>query len=73
MNPDGSDQKWLTFNSAFDPDPAVSPDATKVAFTGDRSVDLDIWVLTSDGSGAPQLLTTNPSFDVQPSWSPDAP
>ena len=51
----------------------ASPDATEVAFTGDRSVDLDIWVLASDGSGAPQLLTTNPSFDVQPSWSPDAP
>ena len=52
---------------------AASPDATAVAFTGDRSADPDTWVLTSDDLGAPQLLTTNPGFDVQPSWSPDAP
>jgi Tol biopolymer transport system component len=71
MDQDGSGQKRLTFNTAFDFDPAISLDASKVAFSSDRSGDLDIWVMNSDTSGAPELLTTNSGFDVEPSWSPD--
>jgi hypothetical protein len=69
MNPDGSGQKRLTFNTAFDFDPAISPDGSKVAFFSDRSGDEDIWVMNADGSGATPL-TANRFVESDPAWSP---
>src|SRR5215210_2428634 len=36
MNPDGTDQKRLTNNAAFDFDTVLAPDGMKIAFTSDR-------------------------------------
>lgn len=47
-------------------DVAISPDATKVAFTYKG----DIYVVSSLGGKATQL-TTNKGFDSKPYWSPD--
>ena len=68
--PDGSGEKQLTNNSAFDGDPVWSHDGSKIAFTSDRDGNREIYVMNADGSGQ-KRLTTNPGIDENPSWSPD--
>jgi Tol biopolymer transport system component len=50
--------------------PQFSPDGRRVAFTSDRSGELEIWVADPDGSNAVQLTSMGavPGF---PRWSPD--
>lgn len=52
-------------------DPVYSPDGTRIAFTRAvlPSLQLTIWVMRADGSGATEL-TAGP-LDDQPAWSPD--
>ncbi|MBI3932910.1 MAG: S9 family peptidase [Acidobacteria bacterium] len=57
-------------------EPAVSPDARRVAFTSSR-VDLDanrrrtdLWIVGSDGAGA-RRLTAHEASDASAAWSPD--
>lgn len=74
MNPDGSNQTRLTFNTAFEADPRWSPDGSKIVFVSDRDggATQRIYVMNADGTN-PTLLTPN-SFgvgDFTPSWSPD--
>jgi Tol biopolymer transport system component/uncharacterized protein YkvS len=74
MNPDGTNQTRLTFNSAFEGGPRWSPDGTKIVFVSDRDGGgtQRIYVMNADGSN-PILLTPS-SFgvgDFDPSWSPD--
>ena len=70
--PDGSDLARLTDNQAFDGDPALSPDGTRVAFRsyrpGDRNT--QIYVMFADGSDA-QVLTDLRTGAGPPAWSPD--
>lgn len=49
---------------------AYSPDYSKIAFTSDRDLNEEIYVMNSDGS-APQRLTNNAARDYKPVWSPD--
>ena len=49
--------------------PVVSPDGKKIAFSGDRRGNFDIWVANIDGSDA-RNLTGTPSNDTAPCWSP---
>lgn len=42
----------------------------KIAFSSDRSGDVDIYVMDEDGRNVIQL-TKHPSSDVNPDWSPD--
>lgn len=65
MNPDGSGQTRLTFDSDEDTDPAWSPDGRRIAFTKRQQ----IFVMNADGSGATQL--TSQGFNENPAWSPD--
>jgi Tol biopolymer transport system component/actin-like ATPase involved in cell morphogenesis len=67
----------LTNDPANDADPAWSPDGTRIAFASQRNPDApqtpkdwDIYVVSAQG-GTPQRLTTDPSDDQDPSWSPD--
>jgi PKD repeat protein/lysophospholipase L1-like esterase len=74
MNPDGTQQTRLTFNSAQDSEPILSPDGTRVAFTSTRSGNLDIWVMNAAPESATNVarnLTQNAATDVDPTWSPD--
>ena len=50
--------------------PDFSPDGRRVAFTSDRSGEVEIWVADTNGSNAVRLTSMNahPGF---PRWSPD--
>jgi Tol biopolymer transport system component len=50
--------------------PAWSPDGTRIAYSSDRTGDIEIYVLTL-GSKEDLRLTTAPGRDAHPSWSPD--
>ena len=50
MNPDGSGQKRLTNNPAFDMSPSWSPDGKKIAFVSLRD-GYEIYVMNADGTG----------------------
>jgi Tol biopolymer transport system component len=53
-------------------DPEFSPDGRRIAFTSDRSGNLEIWVSDSGGSNAVQLTDFRGSRTAgAPRWSPD--
>jgi dipeptidyl aminopeptidase/acylaminoacyl peptidase len=58
-------------------DPQLSPDGKRVAYVvadvlkDENRTNADIWLVASDGSGAPRKLTSSPKRDASPRWSPD--
>ena len=56
MNPDGSDQTRLTFDSRSDQRPDISPDGRRIVFSSNRITetnptgDFEIFVMNADGS-----------------------
>jgi TolB protein len=74
MNPDGSDQRRLTYDPSFDLWPAWSPDGTRIAFIRSKSQGQngggDLWVMNADSTAAHQL-TNEGDINLHPSWSPD--
>lgn len=70
MNVDGTAARRLTFHSASDSDPDISPDGRLIVFTSDRDGDPDIYLMPIDG-GEPTKLTRNDSTDGWARWSPD--
>jgi Tol biopolymer transport system component len=46
-------------------------DGTKLAFTSDRDVNREIYVMNAQDGSNQTRLTMNPAFDFDPSWSPD--
>ena len=51
--------------------PRISPDGTRLAVViQDSRQDRDIWVLDFQ-RGIPERLTSDPSFDFEPAWTPD--
>ena len=65
MNPDGSNKKQLAKGAR----PSWSPDHLKIAYVSYVNK-YDIFTMNGDGSGVTQL-TSSPSEDQDPSWSPD--
>jgi Tol biopolymer transport system component len=76
MNPDGSDQTRLTFDSRNDRRPDISPSGREIVFSSNRITetnregDFEIFVMNSDGSDVRQL-TFNAADDSWPRWSPN--
>lgn len=79
MDPDGSNQRQLTFNTpGGNFTPLESPDGTRIAFSSARSGgNPEVWVMNADGSGE-QRLTTTPQlpgqqfvWSLHPTWSAD--
>lgn len=69
MNIDGTGQTKITTEAIYNMSYAVSPDGTKIAFTGDDG-DREIYVVNTDGGGLTNL-TNNLSQETNPAWSPD--
>jgi Tol biopolymer transport system component len=51
--------------------PQFSPDGRRIAFTSDRSGNIEIWVSDSDGSNSSQLTSFGGPAVSTPRWSPD--
>lgn len=72
-NADGSDERVLTNNAAFDGWPTWSPDGNHIAFASNRLGPANhgqIFVMSPDGSELRQVSTMPGSY-VQPFWSAD--
>lgn len=69
---DGSERN-VTNSRRQDTDPAWSPDGRRIAYVSSGTDgNLDIWILTLDGSVPLFRLTTNSAPDVSPDWAPGA-
>lgn len=60
----------LTFSPGLQGEPTWSPDGRMVAFSSDRTGNLDVWVQAIDG-GNPVQVTKAAEHDWQPDWSSD--
>ncbi len=80
MNADGSDERRLTNNPAYDMYPAWSPDGKYLAFDTQRDhyppvdqgagPEFEIHLMNTDGT-CDTRLTNNAFEDRFPNWSPD--
>jgi Tol biopolymer transport system component len=78
---DDEDPSRLHGDRTFKMRPTWSPDGTLIAFDGEDpdgepipetgGLTPQIWVMPSDGSTAPRMLTDDPGGALEPSWSPD--
>jgi TolB protein len=70
MNADGSNQRNLTQNEAWDNRPAWSPDGIHIAFTSNRLGEFnpEVFIMQADGSNVRQI-TTNANVN-EVIWSP---
>jgi Tol biopolymer transport system component len=65
-----NDAEQLTFDQSFLQYVDVTRDGKNVVYSSDRSGNLDLWLLPEEG-GEPRQLTTDPTPDWAPAWSPD--
>jgi tricorn protease len=62
-NSSGAHDKWARW----------SPDGSRIAFISDMSGEEELYVISTDGSGKPEQLTTGGhAMRYQPEWSPDS-
>ena len=69
MNDDGTDRKQLTFDNGDDISPTASPDGRFIVFASNRTGNLEIFRMNTDGSNLFQL--TRSQGAVSPAVSPD--
>jgi Tol biopolymer transport system component len=60
----------VTTSDAWEGDPAISPDGTRIAYASNESGNYDIYVVDAHG-GNPLRLTGDPAADIYPAWFPD--
>jgi TolB protein len=70
MRADGSRERALTSNPAFDDFPSFSPNGKRIAFDSGRSGNSDIFEMRADGSNE-HALTTGRRDEHDPNYSPD--
>ena len=56
MNPDGTEQEQLTFNSGINVFPSVSPDGKYILFSSFRQASIAIWRMDIDGRNQKRLV-----------------
>ena len=75
MDADGSNARQVTDNGAANFGPYFHPDGRRVIFStnagADRPMEFDLWLVDSEGTSEPERITSAPSFDGFPMWSPD--
>lgn len=78
MNPDGTDQTRITFDSRTDQQPDISPNGRQIVFCSTRITetnpegDLEIFVMDADGGNVRQLTFNGAGIgDFWPRWSPN--
>jgi TolB protein len=71
MNADGSDQRRLTFDPAYDAWPTWSPDGSQIAFTSDRGGSPGIYLMDADGGNVRPVTDDDGADSFWPEWSPD--
>jgi hypothetical protein len=77
MNPDGTDQRQLTFDPGDKSFPEWSPAGTRLLYAapgepagGTAGLGLDIFMINVDGTGITRVVSA-PGDDFAPAWSPD--
>lgn len=65
-----SEARWLSRGSAMDRQPAYSRDGQWIAFSSNRSGNLDVWAVNRE-SGAVVRLTDDANEDWDPGYTPD--
>lgn len=63
-------ERWLTRGNSSDRQPAYTPDGKNVLFTSNRSGNLDLWVITTDGGGV-RRVTDDGAEDWDAAFTPD--
>ncbi|MCU0585615.1 MAG: hypothetical protein MUC46_06045, partial [Desulfobacterales bacterium] len=63
--------RQVTSGLAWNSEPALSPDGTRIAFSSDISGNRDVFIIGVQG-GNPIQLTEDPASDWGPSWFPDS-
>ncbi|MGH9334428.1 MAG: TolB family protein, partial [Vicinamibacteria bacterium] len=70
----GANARVLTANDGDVKQPRWSPDGKWIAYLS-RAISgesgWDLWVVSSDGTGTPRQLTSEPLDEEDPRWSPD--
>ncbi len=72
LNADGTNQRDLTNDAAFDRYVRWSSDGKRVAFASDRGGNYQIWTMDADGSNLRQITHLDDRVVSFPVWSPDA-
>ena len=67
----GGQARSLTQDFAWNIQPTVSPDGTKIAFISDRGGISNIWVMNIDGTSLKQISDEKKNIIHSPKWSPD--
>lgn len=68
MNPDGSGQLRVTYDTATDVDPDFKPNGKAIVFTSNQTGNNDIFVMDQSGL---RNLTNNMAMDEWARWSPN--
>ncbi len=63
-------EKWLTRGNSSDRQPAYAPDGKSILFSSNRSGNLDLWLLGTDG-GTVRRVTDDDAEDWDPAFTPD--
>ena len=71
LNRDGSNQRDLTNDAAFDRYVRWSPDGKLIAFASDRTGNYEVWTIEPDGLNLRQITFDQHPGASFPVWSPD--
>ena len=69
---DGGTATRITDGLAYDAQPRVSPDGTRIAFISDRNGSDNLWIAKADGTEPKKLSNESQNAVISPAWTPDS-